>query len=454
MPLFDKPRLLLAGFRLNEIDVFHASRDVTIAAAFVISDHRSALTESRFPTFRYFDVVRCRFNPDIPPAPTALRSRLLNASLPVFRRHQSRLAFAEEKTQSGWNDLDNRFHLAADFYTDLIERHRIDSVIFPNFPHEGSLVILHDLARHLGLRIVIAHQSMFPAQMWLMQDMDDFGAFRTVPGAGATVSLPAQPERPFYMHQTPRWRTALRHRAVLLREAAKLAINTMLLGPVLRPASTLRNTTRFKDARTALRLDTRPTAHFVTDPDLTADFVYFPLHLQPELTTDTLGGQYGDQLLAIEELAEALPTGMCIYVKENPHQTAYMREATFHIRMNRLPNVRFVDPALPSFDMIRQSRFVATISGTAGWEALLLGKATVHFGAAWYASLPGTFRWIGPKTVAQATAFMPDRSALERAFGDLSRKLYPGVIDQDYAALLPGYDRDEHGRLQYIRSFQ
>ena len=41
-------------------------------------------------------------------------------------------------------------------------------------------------------------------------------------------------------------------------------------------------------------------------------YVYFPLHVQPEMTTDTLGGIYEDQLLALERLDRILPDDWCI----------------------------------------------------------------------------------------------------------------------------------------------
>ena len=39
------------------------------------------------------------------------------------------------------------------------------------------------------------------------------------------------------------------------------------------------------------------------------EYVYFPLHLQPEMSTDTNGGMFTDQLLALEKLSRVMPDG-------------------------------------------------------------------------------------------------------------------------------------------------
>lgn len=72
---------------------------------------------------------------------------------------------------------------------------------------------------------------------------------------------------------------------------------------------------------------------FVNEIKENEKYVYFPLHLQPEMTTSTLGKEYNDQILAIERVARIIPEDWYIYVKENPLQTNAYRDKYFYKRL-------------------------------------------------------------------------------------------------------------------------
>ena len=113
--------------------------------------------------------------------------------------------------------------------------------------------------------------------------------------------------------------------------------------------------------------------------DFNRKFVYFPLQYQPEMTTSTLGGDFSDQMLAIEHLLRILPDDTWIYVKENPKQTGAMRGPQFFDRLDRIPNLIVLPSYANTFELIDKSEFVATVTGTVGWEAICKGKKCTGF---------------------------------------------------------------------------
>ena len=127
--------------------------------------------------------------------------------------------------------------------------------------------------------------------------------------------------------------------------------------------------------------------------DLSIPYIYFPLHLQPEMTTSTLGGRFRDQLLVLENLSAKLPEGWKILVKENPKQGSFARSPLFFFRLKRLHNVSFVKSDMNSLDLIRNSKVVATITGTAAIEAAEMGTPAIIFGHQWFRNISGIFEY-------------------------------------------------------------
>ncbi|MGL5271453.1 MAG: hypothetical protein ACRC7I_13200 [Selenomonadaceae bacterium] len=165
-----------------------------------------------------------------------------------------------------------------------------------------------------------------------------------------------------------------------------------------------------------------------THCDFNQKYVYFPLHFQPELSTDSLGGKYSDQLLAIERLSALLPPEWVIYVKDNPKQSYYKRSTVFFKRLFSIENVKLVSYQVNTYDLISKAQFVATITGTAGWEAISGGKNALVFGYAWYRSLPGVFEYNENFRLQDILEYSIDHPFLESKYNELYNSLYDGVV--------------------------
>ncbi|MBC8342365.1 MAG: capsule biosynthesis protein, partial [Bacteroidetes bacterium] len=177
------------------------------------------------------------------------------------------------------------------------------------------------------------------------------------------------------------------------------------------------------------------------DINLDVPFVYFPLHFQPEKTTSNWGGIYNDQVLALERLSTAIPPDWKIYIKENPKQNGYMRGKWFFERLKSIPNLIMVPIDMNTYELLDKSQFVATVTGTAGWEAITGGKNALIFGwGVWYKSLPGVFQYEEGMDVTKILNNKIDHSQLEKRFGDLYALMADGVIYRGYETMIPGFD--------------
>lgn len=125
-------------------------------------------------------------------------------------------------------------------------------------------------------------------------------------------------------------------------------------------------------------------------------FVVFFLHYQPERTSLPEGYQYAQQWLAIRALANSLPDGYRLVVKEHPSTFRYyfnpgFRSLDFYRNIAGLPNTSLVPLDVTPFALIDRTAAVATITGTVGVEAIVRGKPVIVFGAAQYRNVKGVF---------------------------------------------------------------
>jgi hypothetical protein len=123
------------------------------------------------------------------------------------------------------------------------------------------------------------------------------------------------------------------------------------------------------------------------------NYVYFPLHVEPERTLSIESPFYTNQLSLLPLIAKSLPLGYTLLVREHPLMgtTERGRPESFYKKILEMPNVSLIDSSVSSHDVIQNSSAVITINGTSGLEALFLGKPTITFTETVYSFLPGVF---------------------------------------------------------------
>lgn len=128
-------------------------------------------------------------------------------------------------------------------------------------------------------------------------------------------------------------------------------------------------------------------------------YILLALHLEPERTVCPEGGVFANQLLVAEMIARNLPSGWKLYIRENPKQLKGItkpaggeyRSKEYYNQLSSLPNVKLIPFEKSPFELIDNSKAVATLTGTIGWEAVLRGKPALVFGYAWYRGCEGVF---------------------------------------------------------------
>ncbi|MEA3452145.1 MAG: hypothetical protein U9Q83_09630 [Bacteroidota bacterium] len=126
--------------------------------------------------------------------------------------------------------------------------------------------------------------------------------------------------------------------------------------------------------------------------DLPENFFYFPLHVQPELTTFPKGGDFTDQLLIIDYVVSYLPKNYYIVVKEHPNQAIRGRRSLlFYQELINNSKIFIASTETNSKKLTKKSKGVISIAGTVLWEALFLKKPGLMFGYHLNMFLPNVF---------------------------------------------------------------
>ena len=90
-----------------------------------------------------------------------------------------------------------------------------------------------------------------------------------------------------------------------------------------------------------------------------------------------------DQISVIESLAKCLPMETYLAVKEHVPMMG-RRPADFYRRLAAIPKVILISPDVDTFDLIRRADLTCVITGTAGWEAILLKRPLLCLGQTLY----------------------------------------------------------------------
>jgi hypothetical protein len=239
--------------------------------------------------------------------------------------------------------------------TRIILDQGISWIIFSNLPHEGPDILLAEIARTYSIKTVSIHQPLpirFFCQLVINYTLDqvDSTHFET---DTLRIQMPEETIDPDYLHEE---------------------IHRSCFAQYYMPNCAQQN------------------AQFLTHGHTARDFnIYFPLHLQPELTTDILASRgFTNQVAAIIQLLSYCRKDTRILLKPNPKSSThgFDDQEVLDIFSDH-PQIEFLDTSFPSQDALVNSKCVATITGSIGYEAIHNGIPAIYFGLPWWKSMNG-----------------------------------------------------------------
>ena len=312
----------------------------------------------------------------------------------------------------------------------VIKDNKINLCLFANIPHEGFDYLIYLIAQFLKIKTVMCYQSLFSNRFWVTHKIENFCLFNNF-----SKLYPLEPSNYKLPHNWFYMQGSNKNAAYNLRKT----LVEILKRPYRLPSALVRYAYAYRFRQSIKK--------FTSEPVAGERYIYFPLHLQPELTTSALGGEYSDQMLAIETLSAFLPNDCCIYLKENPKQTEKQRDRFFYKRLSSLKNVKLLSQKESSIILIKNSIGVATITGTAGWEALFYGKPVLIFGLAWYRDFHGVTQYKADLKFEDFICTLPEKpELLVNELDILLQNAGKGVVDSAYQCLVENFKEHENAK--------
>lgn len=349
-----------------------------------------------------------------------------------FVRAQSRHTYNDHLFWGRYHDITHLFYRLIYFFYDFFSKKKFRVLIFCNYPHEGADVVAWHLGEYFNCTRLVLMQSIIQERYFILKNTLSFKNYLS----GALLSDTPPPilgkkheKQLVYMRNIEKKEFITSKKNFILkyiRSALKLKIKNLVQNYMnynWQKNNRLFSVSAIGDKR----------------------YVYFPLHLQPELTVDVLGEDlFFDQLTAIEVLSAILPDSWYLVIKENPKQTWKTRGDNFYKRLTEIRNCILARREVDTYTLIENCEFVATITGTAGWEAITGGKPAVIFGNVWYEDFPGVFLWSENISVKEITNYKIDHNCLVETYIDLCNRMGVGFIDTEYVQNINLFNADEN----------
>ena len=153
--------------------------------------------------------------------------------------------------------------------------------------------------------------------------------------------------------------------------------------------------------------------------DLNIPFVYFPLNVEEELSLLHYSPFFTNQIEVIRHVAKSIPIDYELYVKDHIFaEFRGWRDVHEYKEIMENPNVTLIHPSYSSEKLIKHSKLVVTVRGTASFDAVYENKPSIVFGDVPFSIIPSVYKVNSiedlPKLIRTALKTPVDLSYLQK----------------------------------------
>lgn len=362
--------------------------------------------------------------------------------------HGFQASYAQDRPLTDLHEHMDYLYLASDYIGQKIIKNQIDTVVFFNVPYVAWDFLTFRIAQLLGLRTLVLEQSLFTGRLFSAHTYVDFGQLNAAKAQKYQLSDSDEPcgkavydyvkkntQNPMNTRRFLDVHDYMLMRYVFSKLPALLVCWSELKRLMYKLPSIKTHFMNWKDPFSFYFLNkqldyfSELVKHEIRDIDWTQSYVY--CDLQTTCPTSVLEGDYIDQTLMIEQLAQILPHAYKIYVKVDLNLKSRMHYPLFLNRLRRLKQVVILPSGTDTSRLIDHSAFVATTTSPVGWDAIHRGQCVVTFGHAWYNSFVGVFPFSPELSVERVIQYQIDHDELAQQVDRFLRCLPKGTIGAD-----------------------
>lgn len=251
-------------------------------------------------------------------------------------------------------------------------------------PTNANEIISYILCQELGIKFMVPRPTRYPENRLFF--MDSYHDYRFYPRPEKTKTIVSGNELIKRFEQTlPTPGYSVKHskrRIIDYRKISKSIKNRLTHKKVLN-----QNNLTHHDITGRIKLQLNGVVNtfcmkylpkYEKLEDLKGRLAYFPMHVQPESSIDVMGSYFSDQLKLIKDIRRALPVDTTLLIKEHPNFLD-MSNYNFFKKVKLIPGIKLVRYDVSTFDVLRRSDIVFTVSGTTAYQAGLLGIPAITF---------------------------------------------------------------------------